>query len=191
MFCIDKMTIHHDFDEVDFEWDEKKDKANQETHHVSFEEAKKISNIQNLRPGFFVTALPTEGLSLSASPYGARISESLVPPTGGRGLVFMNRKTTKPEGPIFDAEGYENAPEDVAQAIKTGTILPKDFLPPPEELVLRAVKETMTLRLDADVLDWFRGMGKGYQTKINAVLRAYKGAHEKTDGSTQKESISR
>ena len=34
-------------------------------------------------------------------------------------------------------------------------------------------KASMTIRLDADVLAFFRGQGRGYQTKINAVLRAY------------------
>ena len=34
-------------------------------------------------------------------------------------------------------------------------------------------KTSMTIRLDADVLAFFRGQGRGYQTKINAVLRAY------------------
>ena len=34
-------------------------------------------------------------------------------------------------------------------------------------------KETMTIRLDADVLEWFRRQGKGYQTRINAILRSY------------------
>lgn len=34
-------------------------------------------------------------------------------------------------------------------------------------------KEAISLRLDADVLDWFRARGPGYQTRINAVLRAY------------------
>jgi uncharacterized protein (DUF4415 family) len=34
-------------------------------------------------------------------------------------------------------------------------------------------KESVTIRLDHDVLAWFRGMGRGYQTKINAVLRSY------------------
>ena len=31
----------------------------------------------------------------------------------------------------------------------------------------------VTVALDADVLDWFRAQGKGYQTRINAILRAY------------------
>lgn len=34
-------------------------------------------------------------------------------------------------------------------------------------------KEAISLRLDAEVLDWFRARGPGYQTRINAVLRAY------------------
>lgn len=38
-------------------------------------------------------------------------------------------------------------------------------------------KEQVTLRLDADVLKWFRSLGKGYQTQINALLRAYMEAH--------------
>jgi uncharacterized protein (DUF4415 family) len=38
-------------------------------------------------------------------------------------------------------------------------------------------KKQVTLRLDADVLDWFRASGRGYQTQINALLRAYVEAH--------------
>ena len=34
-------------------------------------------------------------------------------------------------------------------------------------------KKMVALRLDQDVLDWFRKDGKGYQTRINAVLRAF------------------
>jgi uncharacterized protein (DUF4415 family) len=34
-------------------------------------------------------------------------------------------------------------------------------------------KAHMTLRLDADMLDWFRAQGKGYQTRINAISRKY------------------
>jgi len=37
-------------------------------------------------------------------------------------------------------------------------------------------KETVTMRLDADLLEWFR-RERGYQTRINAILRAYVNAH--------------
>jgi uncharacterized protein (DUF4415 family) len=38
-------------------------------------------------------------------------------------------------------------------------------------------KQQVTLRIDSDVLEWFRAQGQGYQTKINALLRAYMEAH--------------
>ncbi len=38
-------------------------------------------------------------------------------------------------------------------------------------------KKAVSLRLDPDVLDWFKHEEKQYQTKINAVLRAYVEAH--------------
>jgi uncharacterized protein (DUF4415 family) len=34
-------------------------------------------------------------------------------------------------------------------------------------------KGHMTLRIDSDVLAWFRAQGKGYQSRINAILRRY------------------
>jgi uncharacterized protein (DUF4415 family) len=34
-------------------------------------------------------------------------------------------------------------------------------------------KAPVTLRLDKDIIAWFRQHGRGYQTRINAVLRAY------------------
>jgi len=34
-------------------------------------------------------------------------------------------------------------------------------------------KEPVNLRIDSDVLDWFRQSGKGYQTRMNNVLRAF------------------
>lgn len=40
-------------------------------------------------------------------------------------------------------------------------------------------KEQVTLRLDADVLSWFRGTGHGYQTRINSILRAFRDAHQR------------
>ena len=38
-------------------------------------------------------------------------------------------------------------------------------------------KAQITLRVDSDVLEWFREKGAGYQSRMNAVLRAYKQAH--------------
>ena len=38
-------------------------------------------------------------------------------------------------------------------------------------------KSQVTLRIDSDVLEWFKSQGKGYQTKMNSLLRAYMEAH--------------
>lgn len=38
-------------------------------------------------------------------------------------------------------------------------------------------KQSVTMRLDADVLEWFKSQGQGYQTRINKLLRSYMEAH--------------
>ena len=40
-------------------------------------------------------------------------------------------------------------------------------------VVIPVPKDPISIRLDADVLDFFKASGKGYQTRINAVLRRY------------------
>ena len=40
-------------------------------------------------------------------------------------------------------------------------------------LVMPGRKKLLSLRLNADVVEWFRQQGPGYQTRINAVLEAY------------------
>lgn len=44
------------------------------------------------------------------------------------------------------------------------------------KVVMPTPKEIVTMRLDADLLRWFRQQ-RGYQTRINAILRAYMQAH--------------
>jgi uncharacterized protein (DUF4415 family) len=38
-------------------------------------------------------------------------------------------------------------------------------------------KAQITIRVDREVLDWFRAQGRGYYTRINTLLRAYMEAH--------------
>ncbi len=47
------------------------------------------------------------------------------------------------------------------------------------KLVLPQRKQSVHLRVDPDVLDWFRRQGSGYLTRMNAVLRTYYEAHRK------------
>lgn len=46
-------------------------------------------------------------------------------------------------------------------------------------VVMPPGKKQLTLRLDADVLEWMKAQGKGYQSRINAILRAYYEAHRR------------
>lgn len=40
------------------------------------------------------------------------------------------------------------------------------------------VKKPITIRLDSDVLEWFKSQGQGYQTRINNLLRQYMEAQQ-------------
>jgi uncharacterized protein (DUF4415 family) len=41
------------------------------------------------------------------------------------------------------------------------------------EAIMPIPKKLLSLRLDGDIVDWFKQQGPGYQTRINAVLRAF------------------
>jgi len=50
--------------------------------------------------------------------------------------------------------------------------LPADFWDE-AEIVVPTAKRAVSIRLDEDVLEWFRRSGPRYQTRMNAVLRMY------------------
>ncbi len=52
-------------------------------------------------------------------------------------------------------------------------------------------KEAITLRVDKDVLAWFRSHGRGYQTRINHVLRAFVEAQKHRQGGRFKSGAAR
>ncbi len=68
-----------------------------------------------------------------------------------------------------------------------------DDIPEFDEAFLHSVemkvspgKKQIALRLDTDILEWMQAQGKGYQSRINAILRAYKEAHQKNPVLTKK-----
>jgi len=46
-------------------------------------------------------------------------------------------------------------------------------------------KKTISIRLDSDLIDWYKSQGKGYQTRMAAVLRFYKEAKMKEVGKSK------
>ena len=84
-------------------------------------------------------------------------------------------KTSKTDWDRLDAMtdeeiDFSDCPEITAEQFAQGIVR--------RGLKSKANKEQITLRIDHDVLEWFRQQGKGYQTKINALLRAYMEANE-------------
>ena len=69
-------------------------------------------------------------------------------------------------------------------AMKEGEIDTSDIPPLTNEFFKNAIlrmpthKATITMRVDADVLNWFKRQGKGYQSRINAVLKMFVEAHK-------------
>jgi uncharacterized protein (DUF4415 family) len=47
------------------------------------------------------------------------------------------------------------------------------------QVVISPGKHLVTVRIDKDVLEWFRASGRRYQSRMNAVLRSYMEAHRK------------
>ena len=65
-------------------------------------------------------------------------------------------KSDPDSAPLLDREWFENA-----------------------KVVMPERKQPVTLRLDKDVLEWFKAQGTRYQSRMNAVLRSYMQAHRK------------
>jgi uncharacterized protein (DUF4415 family) len=79
-------------------------------------------------------------------------------PSRGRvNRAFLDRQS--------DADIERTAPPELAN-------LPDDFWDD-AVVVQPAFKQAISLRVDRDVLDWFKHSGPRYQSRINAVLRAY------------------
>ena len=63
--------------------------------------------------------------------------------------------------------------------------LPEDFWDDAEVVVPEA-KQAISLRVDREVLEWFRRTGPRYQTRINAILRTYMTRMQKRAAVTEK-----
>ena len=87
--------------------------------------------------------------------------------TSRKSLTSLNRLRRMPDANIVrDGEAPEWTPEMFARAVAR-----KGLKPVPKKALL-------SLRIDSDVIEWFRQQGAGYQTRMNALLRAFMEAHK-------------
>lgn len=85
--------------------------------------------------------------------------------TSRKGKTNWARVKAIPDSAIrFTKDAPRTSPEDWAEAVA------HRGLPVPVR------KEQIALRVDADVLTWFRAQGSGWQTRMNEVLKAYRAA---------------
>ena len=82
----------------------------------------------------------------------------------------MNKKPTQSDLKRLDSMGDESIDyTDIPE-------LDEDFFRK-ARVVVPPGKKQLTIRLDADVVSWLKDQGRGYQSRINAILRAYYEAH--------------
>lgn len=95
-------------------------------------------------------------------------------PSRGRANLALLRRVT-------DAEIARTAPPELAE-------LPANFWNA-AELIVPSAKTAISLRVDEDVLTWFRKSGPRYQTRMNAVLRSYVSAMRQSRRKTRARTV--
>ena len=81
-------------------------------------------------------------------------------PTSTKSQTNFARLDKMKDEDIDLSDASEITPEMFAKAIVRRGLKPR-------------TKTQLTLRVDSDVLEWYKKQGRGYQTKINMLLRAY------------------
>lgn len=105
---------------------------------------------------------------MSAKRTGTRSSRSNQAQRGRADLTRLRRETER--------QIRASSPPELAD-------LPADFWAG-AAVVEPVAKQPISLRVDADVLDWFKSQGPRYQSRINAVLRTY--MHQRRNGTKRK-----
>ena len=91
----------------------------------------------------------------------------------------------RPNPELTDDDNPEWTDADFARARPASEVLPELFGTQAAQTMLKprgrprseVVKERITIRLDADVLEAFRSTGKGWQTRMNDAMRDWVRAH--------------
>ena len=77
-------------------------------------------------------------------------------------------RATRYDDIVRDGDAPEWTPQMFAKAVARKGLKPV------------AKKSLLSLRVDSDVIDWFKSQGAGYQSRMNALLRAYMEAHKRS-----------
>ena len=87
---------------------------------------------------------------------------------------YVRRRTKQEHRDLVDfVEAVEEMDIQLEVRRRLGDLNPSGWLDLDRSHPCQPTKTKMTIRLDTDMVEWFRALGNGYQTRINAVLRAY------------------
>ncbi|MFV0278787.1 MAG: BrnA antitoxin family protein [Parahaliea sp.] len=101
--------------------------------------------------------------SKSVSSPSAKQRSAKKPSTSARSRTDWTKLRSKAQGKV----SVEHPEADIAHIMRG--VVRRGLEPLP-------AKASISLRLDQDVLEWFKAQGPGYQTRINSVLRAFRDA---------------
>jgi uncharacterized protein (DUF4415 family) len=88
---------------------------------------------------------------------------------------MTNAKRSKTEDLSFDRmlDDLDEQLADIERLKRSHDLVPPGWRRVAREAPITPPKTKLTLKLDAEMVDWFRGLGHGWQPRMNAVLRAY------------------
>jgi uncharacterized protein (DUF4415 family) len=127
-------------------------------------------------------AAPTNGSSDTTS--GAHITKAITT-TDGKVLIEQPDGTYRPAASQTDWARLDAMTDEEVERLASEDMAELGIDPDWTEhatVVFPRPKERVTVRLDPDVLDWLKAQGRGYQTRINAILRAYYEAQKAKSG---------
>src|ERR1017187_4973311 len=157
-----------------YEWDEAKNRKNLAKHGLSFEDAEQVFSgpcvtFEDDRFAYGEDRLITLGLLA-----GRLVVTAHAPRHEGTRIISMRKGNRREQKSVVIKKASGLARID---RMKDADI---DYSDPPRldktffkkaTMAWPLEEQQLTIRLDADVLDWLKGHGKGYKTRINRILR--------------------
>ena len=160
-----------------YEWDATKRQENLSKHGLSFDDAETVFSgpcvtFEDTRFDYgeprFITIGRLEGHVVVVAHTPRRKNTRIIAMRKG---IAVKKKPTKSNLKRLDTMSDVSIDYSDIPALDAAFFRDARVVVPPG-------KKQLTVRLDADVLEWLRGQGKGYQSRINAILRAYYEAHQ-------------
>jgi uncharacterized protein (DUF4415 family) len=151
-----------------FEWDETKNQRNLVKHRVSFETAAlAFDDPYALTQRDELSDEEERWITLGSASPATRSFElfRLVPQrrVRGKGMRKLTKEQKRDIAAIAAMKDEDIDLSDIPEVLDWSKAEIGKFYRPP--------KRSVTMRLDGDVIDWLKGYGKGYQTRVNLLLR--------------------